>query len=80
MMVAAALAGLGAVMQAAAEGEFGVMYVGRFVAGVGEFFFFFFLFLSFSFSFLLLDGGGREEGRQTVMLTPKKKQESEQQA
>lgn len=80
MMVAAALAGLGAVMQAAAEGEFGVMYVGRFVAGVGEFFFFFFLFLSFSFSFLLLDGGGREEGRQTVMLTKRKKQESEQQA
>ncbi|EMF13884.1 general substrate transporter [Sphaerulina musiva SO2202] len=35
MMVAAALAGVGAVMQAAAEGEFGVMYVGRFVAGVG---------------------------------------------
>lgn len=43
MMAAAALAGLGAVMQAAAEGEFGVMYVGRFVAGVGEFFFFLFL-------------------------------------
>lgn len=42
MMAAAALAGLGAVMQAAAEGEFGVMYVGRFVAGVGEFFFSFF--------------------------------------
>lgn len=39
MMAAAALAGVGAVMQAAAEGEFGVMYVGRFVAGVGEFFF-----------------------------------------
>lgn len=39
MMAAAALAGLGAVMQAAAEGEFGVMYVGRFVAGVGELFF-----------------------------------------
>lgn len=50
MMVAAALAGLGAVMQAAAEGEFGVMYVGRFVAGVGEFFFSFF----FSFLFLFL--------------------------
>lgn len=41
MMGAAALAGVGAVMQAAAEGEFGVMYVGRFVAGVGEFFSFF---------------------------------------
>lgn len=44
MMAAAALAGVGAVMQAAAEGEFGVMYVGRFVAGVGELFFFFFFF------------------------------------
>lgn len=64
MMAAAALAGLGAVMQAAAEGEFGVMYVGRFVAGVGELFFF------------LSDGGGKD--RQTVMLTEKK--ESEQQA
>lgn len=44
MMGAAALAGLGAVMQAAAEGEFGVMYVGRFVAGVGELVFSFFWF------------------------------------
>lgn len=50
MMAAAALAGVGAVMQAAAEGEFGVMYVGRFVAGVGELF----------FSFLLSDGGGED--------------------
>lgn len=66
MMAAAALAGVGAVMQAAAEGEFGVMYVGRFVAGVGEFFLFFFI-LFFYFIFF------------GVMLT-KKKQESEQQA
>lgn len=63
MMAAAALAGLGAVMQAAAEGEFGVMYVGRFVAGVGELFF-------FSFS-LISDGGGKD--RQTGNADKKKK-------
>lgn len=56
MMAAAALAGLGAVMQAAAEGEFGVMYVGRFVAGVGELCFFFFF-------FGLSDGGGKGKDR-----------------
>lgn len=59
MMAAAALAGVGAVMQAAAEGEFGVMYVGRFVAGVGEFFSFLFFFFS--------DGGGK--GKTIPMLT-----------
>lgn len=59
MMGAAALAGVGAVMQAAAEGEFGVMYVGRFVAGVGEFFF-----VSFRWGFQM--GKGRKGGRQTI--------------
>lgn len=78
MMVAAALAGVGAVMQAAAEGEFGVMYVGRFVAGVGELIFFF-CFFGFRWE------GGREEGRQYADISPPffflgKKQESEQQA
>lgn len=57
MMAAAALAGVGAVMQAAAEGEFGVMYVGRFVAGVGELVFFSFFFLFFGF------GWGRGRGK-----------------
>lgn len=58
MMAAAALAGVGAVMQAAAEGEFGVMYVGRFVAGVGELVFFFFSFFFGAFRW--------ERGRQTI--------------
>lgn len=68
MMGAAALAGVGAVMQAAAEGEFGVMYVGRFVAGVGELFFFFLL-------FCFQMGEGKTDGN----ADPQKK-ESEQQA
>lgn len=34
-MVAACLAIVGSIMQAAAEGYFGVMYTGRFIAGVG---------------------------------------------
>lgn len=64
MMGAAALAGVGAVMQAAAEGEFGVMYVGRFVAGVGEFFFFLFSFPFFFFFFFAFRWGrGREGGK-----------------
>lgn len=64
MMAAAALAGVGAVMQAAAEGEFGVMYVGRFVAGVGEFFFFLFSFPFFFFFFFAFRWGrGREGGK-----------------
>lgn len=69
MMVAAALAGVGAVMQAAAEGEFGVMYVGRFVAGVGELVFFFFVFFGFGW------GRGKTDDN-----ADKKNQESEQQA
>lgn len=78
MMAAAALAGLGAVMQAAAEGEFGVMYVGRFVAGVGELVLFFPLFLLFQM-------GERREGRRqyadiSLLFFLGKKQESEQQA
>ncbi|KAF2173749.1 hypothetical protein M409DRAFT_16023 [Zasmidium cellare ATCC 36951] len=35
LMIAACLATLGAVMQAAANGHFPVMYIGRFIAGVG---------------------------------------------
>lgn len=71
MMAAAALAGVGAVMQAAAEGEFGVMYVGRFVAGVGELFFSFVFFW-----FRMGEGRGKTDGN----ADPQKKQESEQQA
>lgn len=64
MMGAAALAGLGAVMQAAAEGEFGVMYVGRFVAGVGELVFFFLFSFPFFFFFFFAFRWGREgEGK-----------------
>lgn len=73
MMAAAALAGVGAVMQAAAEGEFGVMYVGRFVAGVGELFF-------FSLFFCFQMGEGKGERQTDGNADQEEKQESEQQA